>query len=109
VAVLEWRTPFSGQAAKDTIENVADQHCRARSAYRLRCILCVAVGLVALIRANPFGQNADEQCREPERRSRADLNASKFGHIRRVNGIMGLGNPALVTPLELLSEDADNE
>jgi predicted nucleic acid-binding protein len=36
-------------------------------------------------------------------------NASKFGHIRRVNGIMGLGNPALVTPLELLSEDAIDE
>jgi predicted nucleic acid-binding protein len=25
-------------------------------------------------------------------------NANKFGHIRRVNGILGLGNPALVTP-----------
>lgn len=36
-------------------------------------------------------------------------NASKFGHIRRVNGIMGLGNPTLVTPLELLSEDAGDE
>ena len=33
-------------------------------------------------------------------------NANKFGHIRRVNGILGLGNPALVTPLELLNEDA---
>lgn len=32
-------------------------------------------------------------------------NANKFGHIRRVNGILGLGNPALVTPLELLNED----
>lgn len=32
-------------------------------------------------------------------------NANKFGHIRRVNDILGLGNPALVTPLELLSED----
>ena len=29
-------------------------------------------------------------------------NANKFGHIRRINGILGLGNPALVTPLELL-------
>lgn len=35
-------------------------------------------------------------------------NANKFGHIRRVNGILGLGNPALVTPLELLNEDVDN-
>jgi len=32
-------------------------------------------------------------------------NANKFGHIRRINGILGLGNPALVTPLELLNED----
>jgi predicted nucleic acid-binding protein len=32
-------------------------------------------------------------------------NANKFGHIRRVNGILGLGNPALVTPLEFLPED----
>ena len=32
-------------------------------------------------------------------------NANKFGHIRRVNSILGLGNPALVTPLELLNED----
>ena len=31
-------------------------------------------------------------------------NANKFAHIRRVNGILGLGNPALVTPLELLQE-----
>lgn len=29
-------------------------------------------------------------------------NANKFGHIRRVNGMLGLGNPVLVTPLELL-------
>jgi len=35
-------------------------------------------------------------------------NANKFGHIRRVNGILGLGNPALVTPLELLNEDTFN-
>lgn len=32
-------------------------------------------------------------------------NANKFGHIRRVNGILGLGNPLLVTPLELLNEE----
>ena len=31
-------------------------------------------------------------------------NANKFGHIRRVNGIIGLCNPALVTPLELLGD-----
>ncbi|MDA0839529.1 MAG: type II toxin-antitoxin system VapC family toxin [Planctomycetota bacterium] len=36
-------------------------------------------------------------------------NANKFGHIRRVNGILGLGNPALVTPLELLQEDTTDE
>lgn len=36
-------------------------------------------------------------------------NANKFGHIRRVNDIMGLGNPALVTPLELLHEDVTDE
>lgn len=35
-------------------------------------------------------------------------NANKFGHIRRVNAMLGLGNPALVTPLELLNEDIDN-
>jgi len=32
-------------------------------------------------------------------------NANKFGHIRRINDILGLGNPALVTPLELLNEE----
>lgn len=32
-------------------------------------------------------------------------NANKFAHIRRVNDILGLGNPVLVTPLELLNED----
>ena len=31
-------------------------------------------------------------------------NANKFGHIRRVNTILGLFVPALVTPLELLGE-----
>jgi len=35
-------------------------------------------------------------------------NANKFAHIRRVNGILGLGNPALVTPLELLQEDTSD-
>src|SRR5262249_31387230 len=29
-------------------------------------------------------------------------NANKFGHIRRVNALLGLFIPALVTPLELL-------
>ncbi len=29
-------------------------------------------------------------------------NANKFGHIRRVNAILGLFVPGLVTPLELL-------
>ena len=32
-------------------------------------------------------------------------NANKFGHIRRVNGILGLFVPSLVTPLELVGED----
>jgi len=36
-------------------------------------------------------------------------NANKFGHIRRINGILGLGNPVLVTPLELLNEDIVDE
>lgn len=35
-------------------------------------------------------------------------NANKFGHIRRVNGILGMGNPALVTPLEPLGDDTLN-
>ena len=33
-------------------------------------------------------------------------NANKFGHIRRVNGILGLVSPSLVTPLELLAEES---
>ncbi|MBC7815477.1 MAG: type II toxin-antitoxin system VapC family toxin [Planctomycetaceae bacterium] len=32
-------------------------------------------------------------------------NANKFAHIRRINGILGLFVPALVTPLELLEKD----
>lgn len=32
-------------------------------------------------------------------------NANKFGHIRRVNGLLGLLSPSLVTPLELLGDD----
>lgn len=32
-------------------------------------------------------------------------NANKFGHIRRVNAMLGLHVPALVTPLELLGGD----
>ena len=37
-------------------------------------------------------------------------NANKFGHIRRVNALLGLPMPWLVTPLELLAavEDDDN-
>jgi hypothetical protein len=31
-------------------------------------------------------------------------NANKFDHIRRVNGILGLFVPSLITPLELLGE-----
>ncbi|MGI8495803.1 MAG: type II toxin-antitoxin system VapC family toxin [Pyrinomonadaceae bacterium] len=31
-------------------------------------------------------------------------NANKFGHIRQINALLGLYNPSLVTPLELLGE-----
>ena len=31
-------------------------------------------------------------------------NANKFGHIRKVNGILGLYVPLLVTPMELLGD-----
>lgn len=34
-------------------------------------------------------------------------NANKFGHIRRINALLGLYNPSLVTPLELLGADND--
>lgn len=36
-------------------------------------------------------------------------NASKFGHIRRVNTLLGLLTPALVTPLELLGDTNDED
>jgi predicted nucleic acid-binding protein len=36
-------------------------------------------------------------------------NANKFGHIRRVNALLGLIVPALVTPLELLGTDDETE
>ena len=35
-------------------------------------------------------------------------NANKFAHIRRVNGLLGLLTPALVTPLELLGDDDED-
>lgn len=34
-------------------------------------------------------------------------NANKFGHIRRVNTLLGLYVPTLVTPLELLEDEDD--
>ena len=34
-------------------------------------------------------------------------NANKLGHVRRVNALLGLETPLLVTPLELLGKDAD--
>jgi predicted nucleic acid-binding protein len=34
-------------------------------------------------------------------------NATKFGHIRRVNTLLGLYVPTLVTPLELRTENDD--
>jgi hypothetical protein len=33
-------------------------------------------------------------------------NANKFGHIRRINTLLGLHIPTLVTPLELMGESA---
>jgi predicted nucleic acid-binding protein len=36
-------------------------------------------------------------------------NANKLPHIRRVNALLGLETPALVTPLELLEKDHENE
>jgi predicted nucleic acid-binding protein len=36
-------------------------------------------------------------------------NANKFGHIRRVNSMLGLFVPVLVTPLELLGENDEAE
>jgi hypothetical protein len=36
-------------------------------------------------------------------------NANKFGHIRRVNALLGLFVPALVTPMELLGEYDETE
>jgi predicted nucleic acid-binding protein len=36
-------------------------------------------------------------------------NANKFGHIRRVNNLLGLFVPALVTPLGLLEEEDERE
>ena len=35
--------------------------------------------------------------------------ANKFGHIHRVNALLGLRTPALVTPLQLLEKDDENE
>ncbi len=33
-------------------------------------------------------------------------NANKFGHIRRINAILGIHVPSLVTPLELMGDEA---
>jgi hypothetical protein len=35
-------------------------------------------------------------------------NANKFGHIRRINTLLGLHIPALVTPLELMGRSRDD-
>jgi hypothetical protein len=43
------------------------------------------------------------------RRNAHLANANKFGHIRRVNTMLGLFVPLLVTPLELLGEDHETE
>lgn len=36
-------------------------------------------------------------------------NANKTGHIRRVNALLGLRTPLLVTPLELLEQDDEDQ
>jgi predicted nucleic acid-binding protein len=36
-------------------------------------------------------------------------NANKFGHIHRVNALLGLRTPALVTPLQLLENDDEDQ
>ena len=36
-------------------------------------------------------------------------NANKYGHIRRVNNLLGLYVPVLATPLELLGESDERE
>jgi hypothetical protein len=36
-------------------------------------------------------------------------NANKFWHIRRINTMLGIGCPVLVTPLELLDEETNDE
>jgi len=36
-------------------------------------------------------------------------NANKAGHIRRVNALLGLRTPMLVTPLELLEKDYEDK
>jgi hypothetical protein len=35
-------------------------------------------------------------------------NAKKFGHLRKINTLLGLFIPALVTPLELLGESDED-
>ena len=40
---------------------------------------------------------------EPEWNCKHLANANKFSHIRRLNTLLGLYVPALITPVELLS------
>ena len=61
----------------------------------------IETSIVSYLRQRPSGQVLTWNCRHI-------ANANKFGHIRRVNDILGLGNPELVTPLELLNEDTIN-
>ena len=35
-------------------------------------------------------------------------NANKFGHIHRINALLGLFTPVLTTPLELLGEEDES-
>jgi hypothetical protein len=35
-------------------------------------------------------------------------NANKIGHIRRVNALLGLVVPQLVTPLEMIGDENEN-
>ena len=36
-------------------------------------------------------------------------NANKYGHIRRINTLLGLFIPNIVTPLEFLGEESDED
>jgi hypothetical protein len=53
-------------------------------------------------RKSALDRLACEASLEANSKAWEDRAANKFGHIRRVNALLGLFVPALVTPLELL-------